>query len=320
MEYIKLVIMFFASSWLINYALNFNISVPLQMIFRSGSLMANMVLGIFILQKSYDIFKYLSVVMISVGIFICTLASGSEMKKKSEGNDDDGSFVYWMMGVGMLAAALFISARMGLYQEVLYKKHGKHSTEALFYTHSMSLPFFLLMFPNICHHFFSALHSPAVPLPIFNFAIPILLIYLVGNFLAHFLCVSCVYRLTAETSSLTVTLVITLRKFTSLLYSILYFQHDFTALHWLGTLLIIIGTVIFTEIIPKMREKIVENQVGMENEPLINATGNEEFLSYKKKFRKFFKQSMSKIELAELHSETNKAYLNDKFENGGLKE
>lgn len=318
MEYIKLVIMFFASSWLINYALNFNISVPLQMIFRSGSLMANMVLGIFILKKSYDIYKYLSVVMISVGIFICTIASGSEVRKRSEGDED--SFFYWTLGIAMLTAVLFISARMGLYQEVLYKKHGKHSTEALFYTHSMALPGFLVMFPNICHHFFTALQTPAVQLSFLNFSVPILLIYLVGNFLAHFLCISCVYRLTAETSSLTVTLVITLRKFASLLYSILYFQHAFTALHWTGTVLIIVGTVIFTEIITKMREKVRENRLEVESELLMSASGNEEFLSYKKKFKKFFKQSMGKTDLAEPHSEKFKEYLNKKFENDDMSE
>lgn len=34
----------------------------------------------------------------------------------------------------MLTVALFVSARMGIYQEVLYKKHGKHPSEALYYT------------------------------------------------------------------------------------------------------------------------------------------------------------------------------------------
>ena len=33
----------------------------------------------------------------------------------------------------MLTFALFMSARMGIYQEQVYSKHGKHPSEALFY-------------------------------------------------------------------------------------------------------------------------------------------------------------------------------------------
>ena len=33
----------------------------------------------------------------------------------------------------MLTTALFLSAFMGIYQERIYTKHGKHANEALFY-------------------------------------------------------------------------------------------------------------------------------------------------------------------------------------------
>ena len=71
--------MFFIVSVANNYALNFNISLPLHMIFRAGSLLANMVLGIIILKKTYTFVKYSSVLMISAGIFVCTIASAREM-------------------------------------------------------------------------------------------------------------------------------------------------------------------------------------------------------------------------------------------------
>ena len=40
-----MVLMFFVVSVTNNYALSFNIALPLHMIFRAGSLLANMVLG-----------------------------------------------------------------------------------------------------------------------------------------------------------------------------------------------------------------------------------------------------------------------------------
>jgi UDP-xylose/UDP-N-acetylglucosamine transporter B4 len=71
--------------------------------------MANMILGILILNKSYDVWKYISVIMITIGIFVCTIATGSDVKKLQ--NDKD-SFFYWMIGVGMLSFALFISGKI----------------------------------------------------------------------------------------------------------------------------------------------------------------------------------------------------------------
>ena len=38
----------------------------------------------------------------------------------------------------MLTFALFMSARMGVYQETVYAKYGKHPSEALFYNVSNS--------------------------------------------------------------------------------------------------------------------------------------------------------------------------------------
>jgi UDP-xylose/UDP-N-acetylglucosamine transporter B4 len=71
--------------------------------------MANMILGILILNKSYDVWKYISVIMITVGIFICTIATGSDVKKSQSDKD---SLFYWMIGVCMLSLALFVSGEI----------------------------------------------------------------------------------------------------------------------------------------------------------------------------------------------------------------
>ncbi|KAL7051617.1 hypothetical protein ACKWTF_004529 [Chironomus riparius] len=267
-DYVLLVTMFFLSSVLNNYALNFHISVPLQMIFRSGSLMANMILGIIILNKSYDFWKYVSVVLITLGIFVSTIASGSDVKKsqvQNAENDKNDSFFWWLFGVLLLSLALFISARMGIYQEVMYKKRGKHPNEALFYTHVLALPAFFLMGKNIWNHMIVAANSDAFVIAPLNISIRIQILYLVINFISHYFCVKCVYILTTECSSLTVTMVVTLRKFASLIFSIIYFQHPFTAIHWIGTVLIIIGTIMFTEIISKIFGSFKSSDLSQSN-------------------------------------------------------
>lgn len=90
--------------------------------------------------------------------------------------------------------------------------------------------------------------SNSEPVAIGGLAIPLLWLYLIGNVLTQYMCISSVYVLTTECTSLTVTLVITLRKFLSLVFSIVYFDNPFTLAHWFGTFLVFGGTLIFTEV------------------------------------------------------------------------
>lgn len=59
----------------------------------------------------------------------------SNPKFKDNLTDDKYSVIFWWcIGIGILTVALLISACMGIYQEILYKKYGKRSREALYYT------------------------------------------------------------------------------------------------------------------------------------------------------------------------------------------
>jgi len=249
--WVLLVIMYFLVSVSNNYALNFNIPMPLHMIFRAGSLMANMLLGVIILGKQYTMSKYLSILMITVGIITCTYSSTSSKSVENEEKEGEEEESWIMVGISLLTFALFMSARMGIYQEVVYSKHGKHPREALFYTHALPLPGFLLLAPDILKHWNIVLSSP--PLAILPM-VPSMLVYLIGNIITQYLCISAVFVLTTECASLTVTLVVTLRKFLSLLFSIWYFANPFTSLHWLGTALVFGGTLVFSDVPKLLRE------------------------------------------------------------------
>lgn len=165
-------------------------------------------------------------------------------------------FFHWALGITLLTVALFISAGMGIYQEKLYARHGKHPYEALYFTHLMPLPGFLLFSTNISVHLSIVLGSSPIQLPFLPVAVPLQLLYLLGNVLTQFVCIAGVYILTTECKSLTVTLVVTLRKFTSLIFSIVYFKNQFTAVHWLGTICVFVGTTIFTDLVPSIRKSL----------------------------------------------------------------
>lgn len=107
-----------------------------------------MILGILLLHKRYSLREYISVVLISIGIFVSTMASSNDMKKKEnnaninpdqqQGDHEYVFYFWWAIGISMLTVALLISAGMGLVQEKLYGEHGKHPDEALYYIVLMS--------------------------------------------------------------------------------------------------------------------------------------------------------------------------------------
>lgn len=99
-----------------------------------------MILGIIILNKRYSLREYVSIFMITAGIFICTMASSNliantdDKKTPSQQSDNELiEYVRWTIGILMLTFALLLSASMGIIQEKLYKAHGKHPQEALYY-------------------------------------------------------------------------------------------------------------------------------------------------------------------------------------------
>ncbi|XP_029471103.1 UDP-xylose and UDP-N-acetylglucosamine transporter [Rhinatrema bivittatum] len=247
--YTVMVAMFFTVSVVNNYALNLNIAMPLHMIFRSGSLIASMALGMIILERRYSTAKYMSIALVSVGIFICTFMSAKQVTSQANSSEEDGfsAFLWWLLGIASLTFALIMSAKMGIFQETVYKQFGKHPREALFYNHFLPLPGFLLFAPDIYNHALLFSQSESFHEPVLGLKIPVMWIYLLMNVITQYICIRAVFILTTECTSLTVTLVVTLRKFVSLIISILYFQNPFTAWHWVGSGFVLLGTLLYTE-------------------------------------------------------------------------
>ena len=50
------------------------------MILFQASLFSNMLTGMYYFGRRYKLSKYLSVAMVSIGVIICTIASGKEIK------------------------------------------------------------------------------------------------------------------------------------------------------------------------------------------------------------------------------------------------
>ncbi|KAK9497922.1 hypothetical protein O3M35_003820 [Rhynocoris fuscipes] len=251
-SYLFIVGVFFVCNVCNNFAFSFNISMPLHMIFRSASLITNMIMGIYILKRTYPLSKYLSVILITLGVSICTIVTGYDLSSKdsskTEETEEEFNLALWLLGLALLVFALFVSALLGIYQELLFKNYGKRPYEALYYTHLLPIPVFLIFYNNLLEHYNIMMESEKVIVPFTSYQIPCMVLYLMGNVITQYICISSVYELTTQATSLVVTLIITLRKFISLLLSIIYFGNTFTIYHWIGTTLVFYGTLIFTEV------------------------------------------------------------------------
>lgn len=154
---------------------------------------------------------------------------------------------------------------MGIAQDATYEQYGRgHWEEGMFYLHFLALPMFVPLASDLREQIRVVNSSPVVSLAsgleplglvpskspigfvIDTIAIPSYWIPLLLNIATQLVCVSGVHRLTAKVSSLTVTLVLAVRKAVSLVISVLVIgggKGDEWL--WIGGFLVLAGTVLY---------------------------------------------------------------------------
>jgi solute carrier family 35 (UDP-xylose/UDP-N-acetylglucosamine transporter), member B4 len=169
--------------------------------------------------------------------------------------------ISYAIGIAILTGALLLSSAMGLAQDKAYAEYGRgHWEEGMFYLHFLALPMFLPLTADISQQVHIINTSP--PINILSFTssqslkdggaisgiyVPAFWIPLIFNITTQLVCVSGVHRLTAKVSSLTVTLVLAVRKAVSLVLSVIVIgggQGDKWL--WSGSLLVLGGTMLYT--------------------------------------------------------------------------
>lgn len=231
--------LFFAVSLLNNYVWVYHISVPVHIIFRSGGTVATMTAGMLV-GKRYTIKQTLSVIVLTAGVIIATLASSPSGKSTTE-----GTALQFTMGVSMLAVAAILSSVQGLVSEKIYRSYGKHWRESLFYTHALGLPFFLLFRRDIARQLAQVLSSEPITLGVV--APPRRLVLLLLNAFTQYICVRGVNNLAGNSTALTVSIVLNVRKFVSLLLSIYLFGNSLSPMTVLGTVLVFAGAGLYSQ-------------------------------------------------------------------------
>ncbi|XP_059060350.1 UDP-xylose and UDP-N-acetylglucosamine transporter-like [Achroia grisella] len=235
-QYAFLITLFFITSVANNYVYALHVPSTLHMIIRSASSPASMLVYCCVKKQYPKMTKAIGSVLISIGVALAMYGGAPTVESK-------GKFIYWCIGVAILLSTLITGAFTGLQQEMLYSKYGKHPDEMLFYTHAIPLPFFLGIYPQ--------LQESALSLSSY------LWILVALNIVSQFYCTYSVHELATKETTVTVTFILTLRKFLSLLISTIVFKNNLTYLHVCGTVFVVVGTYIYFDFFKRKMQRPV---------------------------------------------------------------
>ncbi|KAF9224402.1 UAA transporter [Gyrodon lividus] len=267
LPYLIQVALFFVLSTLNNAAFAYDIPMTVHIVFRSGGMIINMTLGWLFVKKRYTTRQVLSVLVVTIGIILTTLSASAPTSRASQTTDVS----LYAQGISILSLALLLSGVLGLVQDWVFAQYIKPTEpqaafdpqaqpswrENMFYIHSLALPLFYFSRDNITTELVRMSASPLISLsssPLidawlpqglddFLLSLPSMLLYLLLNTATQLFCVIGVNRLTGRVSSLSVTLILTVRKAVSLLLSVAVYGGQGNAKMWCGAALVFLGTI-----------------------------------------------------------------------------
>lgn len=231
-KYIVLGFMVFCIGLLNARALAYGVSHVSHILLRSSSLVLNLLIGRFVYSRRYSRRQIIGVLSISLGIFwIGWRESTNKIDSCSSFPDSkEGSF-----GVFLVALAMVLSSLLGFAQESIYKAHGIHTIEGMTFTHLFASLFMTLFVSTTKDGYF------------FDF---VLLgstrgfLLLVASSISNLICIFGVYFLNSRLGNLGSMVMLTLRKFITVLLLALI-GNTVTVHHWICAFLIFGGSLIF---------------------------------------------------------------------------
>ncbi|KAG9204139.1 hypothetical protein B5807_00896 [Epicoccum nigrum] len=247
-KWVTSAVLFFTVNMLNNWAFAFNISVPVHIILRSFGSVTTMAAG-YLRGKKYTPLQIFSVAVLTLGVMVSAWADASSKGKTNTVNADPNKASF-EAGLLVLLIAQLLSAYMGAYVEDVYRDHGKDWKANLFYSHLLSIPMFAAFAPTLNAQFarLQSSHSVQIP-PNVAAALPPTLVkliastsqhvvYLLANAITQLLCITGVNILSANTSAVTVTIVLNIRKLVSFMLSIWLFGNQMGDLMKVGAVMV----------------------------------------------------------------------------------
>ena len=206
-----------------------------------------------------------------------TGAAATAMASASGDSAEGAAYMFtWFLGILILIGVLVLQTLLGNYQNWTAGTFGRAPQEGMFWSHTLSLPVFLLTAGDMASR--GALWAATPPLRQYMAeswnvggsssadaglsdvitqllllpftatplgSLPTMWALVLLNAVTQWVCVTGVYTLTSVSDPLTVNVTLTVRKSVSLLLSIWAFGNTFTPPHWVGSCLVFGGALLY---------------------------------------------------------------------------
>eukprot|EP00930_Biecheleria_cincta_P049478 TRINITY_DN34678_c0_g1_i1.p1 TRINITY_DN34678_c0_g1~~TRINITY_DN34678_c0_g1_i1.p1 ORF type:complete len:399 (-),score=51.67 TRINITY_DN34678_c0_g1_i1:41-1237(-) len=268
-SHVQFTVLWSLMSVLANFAFAYKISIPIFTLIRSCNMIATVVLGWLCFKQRYTCIQLLCVVVVSVGIFLASLGEAMTLKKgvssgsctscsqPSPPNSDaqlageteqEDELAIWLVGIGILAFVQLVQGLLGHIQSRFYKIYSNLASkddlidEFMFTSQIVALSPFLFMRNDIGAAAEGALNSDLV----LGFC-PSRIAWIILGSIAQSVCLRGVFKTSAVVSPLTLTIVLSVRKFLTVIFSVLWFDNPWSHWHSIATLLIFGGVFAYSQ-------------------------------------------------------------------------
>ncbi|CAE7631544.1 slc35b4 [Symbiodinium pilosum] len=258
-------------SVLANYAFAYKISVAIFTLIRSCNIIATVLLGYTVFGQRFSIEQLLCVLAVTVGIFLASMGEIRTLNTSGPTSTDcsamgtchdaqtspapaegDVEIATWAIGIAMLAFVQLLQGFLGHVQSTYYKIYkdlapkNELCDEFLFTSHVMALLPLLCLKDDIMAAASNALVSE--PVPYLPFHLPVQILWLLVNNVSQTVCLKGVFRTSATVTPLALTIILSVRKFLSVVVSIVLFSNPWTIQHSVATVLIFGGAFAYSQV------------------------------------------------------------------------
>lgn len=240
-------------STLANIVFSFNITVPMQLMARSCNVIGSVVVGWLAFNATYSPKQLGCACVVTLGILLASVGDMTSVQNQVLCTDCsqvidaklvDGELHKWYAGLFILFIVQLLQATLGHVQNLFYRRYEQSGApnelgdEFLFTSHVASLFMVIALRNDIWRSASLAIASPSMStfLPL-----PRRLAWVFLNNLTQVLCIKGVFRLAASHSPLTVNITLIVRKFFSIVLSVIWFGNRWTHLHSVAVILIFGG-------------------------------------------------------------------------------
>lgn len=257
--YLISVLLFFSSSVGNNMIFNYNITIPIHITFRCFSTVLTMITCYLINGRRYSKMQVGSTIFLTFGALIASLYRNHEFDLSDIYQLNSTNILVvkdttFLKGMTILFISSMLSSLLSAYDERIYMIYGKHWEENMFYCHLLSLPLFIIFNHNELLKTTKALTIYSLPqykiatIPGCNknIYIPQSVLILVANLVTQNICITGVNVLSSHTSALTLSVVLLVRKFVSLLLSVLFFNNRLSMTSYIGIIIVFFGALLYS--------------------------------------------------------------------------